>query len=327
MWPPPPKYRKKAFVYPAGSQVLEIESELCFFLYRFLQQLQRTPHPMLAATPTLEQATRDASALFVRVYCALWASPVPSISTAAALVLSQKLHSSLTYTAAHKRAMEGGCAKIMSHVTTPADFNPAELPMGLDIWARANRGFHPLCDMPAQLVLAACEMHYANATPSSSVGATCGGGSATAAATAINGTAPRGLFVAFDGRGDVQDYRAAGAVFSSDVDYTVSAAATGPLITATSVAFTSTHDPTKIDKKFVDMYLAMHSEFFVLNPRSTFSWEIYLIRTALALPSVPVMRTKDLYVLHPDEYRASNLTTTMWVGWLSAADAVKRLAI
>ena len=35
------------------------------------------------------------------------------------------------------------------------------------------------------------------------------------------------------------------------------------------------------DLKFVDMFVAIHSDLFILNPRSTFSWEIYLVRLCL----------------------------------------------
>ena len=44
------------------------------------------------------------------------------------------------------------------------------------------------------------------------------------------------------------------------------------------------------------MLVAMMSQLFVLNPRSTFSWEIFVVRECLGLPSLPVLRTKDLYV-------------------------------
>jgi len=290
---------------------MEIESELCFFLYRYLQQLQLQPHPMLPSPPSMAQAKIDASALFLRVYCSLWASPVPSIITAAGIVLAQKLNSSLTHTAAHKRAMEGGCNKVMSVVTTASDFDPVELPLELDMWKRVGRGFHPLCEMPAQLVLAACNMHYNTSSIIKSTSSNCDSG-------------VRGLFVAFDGRGDITDYRAVGAVFSSDVDYSVEMATPNTENNKMLHTFPSTHDPNKIDKKFVDMFLAMHSAFFVLNPRSTFSWEIYIIRLALSLPSVPVMRGKDLYVLHPDDYHKQNITQ-LWVSWLSAKEAMKNL--
>lgn len=294
---------------------MEIESELCFFLYRFIVQLQRTPHPMLHVPPSIAEAKRQASALFVRVYCALWANPVPSVIAAADLVLRQRLHSNLGYSAAHKRAMEGGCSKVMSHVTTPSDFDPSELPMGLEMWRRIGRGFHPLCDMPAQLVLGACELHYNKSIVKSgdvSRGTGCG--------------SDKGLFVAFDGRGDVSDFRSVGAVFSGDVDYSTTAmtVTAGEASKLSSLSYASMHDPSKVDKKFVDMFLAIHAAFFVLNPRSTFSWEIYVVRIALSLPSVPVMRNKDLYVLHPDDYNRGN-GTEFWVGWISAFEAVKEI--
>lgn len=301
--PPPPKYKKKAFLFPTASVVMEIESEQCFFLYRYLMLLEKSPHPMLSTikVPTISQVIKDLSEHFIRVYCALWASPIPAVITAAAAVIDQKLNSSSGFTAVHKRSLEGGCNKVMSQVTAQADFSSDELPMSNEVWQRINKNFHPLCEMPAQFVLQTCALHY-NKTSTD-----CG--------------SSKGLFVAFDGRGDVSDFKAIHAVFSSDVDYSAGSASASTA--SRSVPAASIHDVSKIDKKFVDMFVAMMSEFFILNPRSTFSWEIYLIRLALGLQSVPVMTTKDVYVLHPDDYRKQN--NTLWVNWVSSKDAVGRI--
>ena len=50
------------------------------------------------------------------------------------------------------------------------------------------------------------------------------------------------------------------------------------------------------DTKFLEMFTAIHSDFFIMNPRSTFSFEVYIIRTSLGLQSVPVMRNKDFFL-------------------------------
>jgi hypothetical protein len=74
------------------------------------------------------------------------------------------------------------------------------------------------------------------------------------------------------------------------------------------------------DFKFVDMFVAIHSDLFILNPRSTFSWEIYLVRLCLGLLSVPVVRTNDLYLRKlPEEEVVPN--GMLWVSWTSVVDA------
>jgi hypothetical protein len=325
--PPPPKYRKKPFVYPAGSQVMEIESEECFFLFKFLQRLERQTHPMLPqGAPSPAHAVAAAARHFVRVYCALWASPIPAVVNAAVQVVEKKLSSSVGYTAVHKRAMEGGCNKVMSQVTTASDFSPKELPMNNEVWPRVNKNFHPLCEMPAAFTMAVCALFYANSSSSSSSSSSQEGQQGQQGQQGRCG-AGRGMFVAFDGRGDVSDYRQINAVFSSDVDFSSTSASSSSVPThwsapGSTAAPTPLHisDVNNIDKKFVDMFVAMMAEFFILNPRSTFSWEIYLIRLALGLSSVPVMTGKDLYVQHPEESRKNNLTG-LWVSWTAAREA------
>ena len=41
--------------------------------------------------------------------------------------------------------------------------------------------------------------------------------------------------------------------------------------------------PDNVDPLYVDALMAIHSDLFILNPKSTFSWMIYVVRVALAL--------------------------------------------
>ena len=130
------------------------------------------------------------------------------------------------------------------------------------------------------------------------------------------------IFVAWDGRGDVSSYRREGAVFSDMLDTTLA-------------------NHRDVNLKFVDMFLAIHSDLFLLNPRSTFSWQIYLVRVCLGLFSVPVVRGNDLYLQRvPDELGMSlppqpphlegdaslplpplPKIRPLWVSWTSVIDA------
>ena len=221
--PPPSKYRKKAPIFPAGAEVLEIESETCFFLFRFLKELAagKIANPrFLGYLPARlrdpRRALDSASEAFVRVYAALWSAPIASVMLASLIVVSTKLGDALEYTAVHKRGMEGGCNKVLAHTTSLADYSGLGLPMDREEWSRVSPRFHPLCEMPAPFVLACCRSFYNNASSAASTATAAG------AAAGTQCGAGKGLFVAFDGRGDISDYRAAGAVFSQDVDWLAS---------------------------------------------------------------------------------------------------------
>eukprot|EP01032_Pedospumella_encystans_P011231 gene11231-13070_t len=95
---------------------------------------------------------------------------------------------------------------------------------------------------------------------------------------AIHGRADRPLFVAWDGQGSVADYKMHKAVFSG-------------------VAPTE-HGGSGASSKYVDMFIAMQAEFFLLNPLSTFSFQILAVRLLLGMPittNVPRMRKRDVY--------------------------------
>jgi hypothetical protein len=111
------------------------------------------------------------------------------------------------------------------------------------------------------------------------------------------------IFLAFDGRGDISDYEA--------IDVVLSKHFAG-----------ADKDKISAEMKFLDMFIAMHGDFFVLNPLSTFSWEIYLIRLCLGLESVPVVETRDIYFMTPTwwEYYKRR-PTDWWVSWTSVIDA------
>jgi hypothetical protein len=115
------------------------------------------------------------------------------------------------------------------------------------------------------------------------------------------------IFLAFDGRGDISDYESIGVVLSKH--FTGNGA-----------------DNMGTELKFLDMFVAMHSEFFVLNPLSTFSWEIYIIRVCLGLESVPVMQTRDIYFMTSVWYAYyKRRATDGWVSYTSIVDAHNRL--
>lgn len=113
---------------------------------------------------------------------------------------------------------------------------------------------------------------------------------------ALHGRAEKNLFVAFDGQGDVSAYRRHQAVFSS---------------------VTEKHaEHGKMPMKFVDMFVAMQADLFIQNPRSTFSLQIFVIRTCLDLLSVPTLANNDIFVQRvPHDLQAAN--RPLMVSWKS----------
>ena len=108
------------------------------------------------------------------------------------------------------------------------------------------------------------------------------------------------LFISFDGRGDVKQLKSMGAVFSSVIN------AKYPVV----------------EKKFLDLYVAINGHFFILNPRSTFSWQAYVIRCCLGLESVPILVNADLYAQGGKEFEKQQ-KLGLWVSWVSILDAAK----
>jgi hypothetical protein len=93
----------------------------------------------------------------------------------------------------------------------------------------------------------------------------------------LNQRAGQKIYVAYDGRGSIADYDA---------------------INATSLAALNGNANEQLSnhlKKYVDMLVAMNGDFFIMNPYSTFSFQVFVMRVALQLQSVPTMHHRDLY--------------------------------
>jgi hypothetical protein len=255
---------------PKGSHIHEVTSEEMFFGFKAFNLPFKSSLP-----PINNQTIAEISLHFLQVYASLWCCPQRKLLLATESLISNFLDSNFQYSAVHIRSLEGGCSKVLSWVTKPADFSPGELPMHRSEWTGNLNRAHPLCDMPYEFVHEIITMHNRNHSK---------------------------LFVAFDGRGNVDLYRANHAVFSSVLE---------------SIGVKS-----DVDMKFVDMLTAIHSDLFVMNPRSTFSWQIFLVRSILSLTSLPILRNNDVFVQKmPEEFVAAN-RDYLWVNWLSVFEVL-----
>eukprot|EP01038_Epipyxis_sp_PR26KG_P013659 gene13659-18331_t len=107
------------------------------------------------------------------------------------------------------------------------------------------------------------------------------------------------VYLAHDGRGDLSEYKKQNSIHFILND----------VLNEGNPSFKS------VDLRFVDMLVAINSDLFIMNPYSTFSWEIFIIRICLGLQSLPIITNNDIYMHKPSDMIASN--RTYWVSWTS----------
>jgi len=229
----------------------------------------------------------DLSIHYLKVYSSLWCC----INDKKSMFMIEKLieyhlNNDFNYSSIHKRQLDGGCNKIMNEVTKISDYNSKELPMSHDVWNRNNMmKNHPLCEMKLSFVLETLKINnisinddYNPMNSGSSSSSSSSSSSVSSGKIYSNDNDSRlshhkyinhnntKLFVAYDGSGDISDYRDYHAVFST------------VLLKRHPELASSSSSSTIL--KHIDMMIAMHSNLFILNPRSTFSWQIYVIRVS-----------------------------------------------
>jgi len=257
----------------------------------------------------------DVSKVFVAVYAALWSSVKPQLLEAAHYLIHHKLGDNVNYVSVHKRNLDGNCNEFLNETLPVWLLQSKGIPISMidDVW---SEGGHPLCEMRLSFVSKLSSMtnrsilideKYDNSTLIDS--------RATTESKSNRSKLLRKVFLAFDGDGNIADYLSYGAVLSSDLSAdAINAIGSKSL-------------------EFVDMLIAMHGDLFVLNPRSTFSFQIYVIRTILGLDSVPLIDDHDIYC---KTYNISDLkscafreeygkTNSFWVSWSSIKEAVKSM--
>ena len=213
----------------------------------------------------------DISKIYIKIYSCLFANTPTYIKDFALKFINEKLSSNLNYTAVHKRSMEGRCDGLLFTNSNTNDFNSTEIPLDLPEWNNST-GFHPICNMSVNFIQKTKLM---------------------------NNIHNQNLFIAYDGRGDLTEYRKINGVISSDLN-----------------------SNDNIERKYIDIYIAIHSEFAILNPVSTYSFSIFIIRTILGLKTVPNPKpNKDLFFNSVEEYATVRENRT-WVSYASIVDAM-----
>jgi hypothetical protein len=122
----------------------------------------------------------------------------------------------------------------------------------------------------------------------------------------LNNRSQQKIFVAFDGHGNITDYEKNRAIFGKNIKEI-------PL-------------HRKIEGRELDMMMAIHADFAILNPKSTFSWQIYVLRECLGLKSVPKLISTDFYMhRNPHDFQNFHRHIELWVNWNSIGNACAEL--
>ena len=261
-----------------GKDVISVTSEDSFFFYKVFKY---TPEyePYHKYLPVLNEDTIISfTKHFIKVYAALWSHPLPEIRNASQFIIKNYLGNNFRYSSVHKRTFEGGCNKVLSSCTSINDYDEKEIAMFVPEWKGNLWTYHPLCNMPSSLVFETLKIHNRSNTK---------------------------VFVAFDGRGSVDDLIGRNATVIHNLKGIEQIRA------------------MKHDLKFLDLFIAIHGDFFLLNPRSTFSWEVFVVRTCLGLQSVPKLKNHDFYVTNPHDLAAAN--RSLWVSWQGVYDSILRI--
>jgi hypothetical protein len=120
-----------------------------------------------------------------------------------------------------------------------------------------------------------------------------------------NSRADRAIFIAWDGQGSINEYQNIPKVVFN------------PAMLDSAGTFEGA-----AANKYIDMLVAINSDFFMMNPRSTYSWGVFVVRAALQLESIPTFSNKDVFFtpgVTPPAQR--------WVGWDSVLRAREVMAI
>jgi hypothetical protein len=222
--------------------------------------------------------------------------------------------------------MEGGCSRVMGLSTLVSDFDSTEIPMSGSEWKGNLNNNHPICDMTYNFVKDILTMR--------------------------NISCCSNLFISFDGRGKLctrfycDQYESHDRLsfdtshdntlinnfyepyflfifYIGSLDEFITNKATiltkGKFMEFDKIIDAFSAKGKGYDTKYLEMFVAIHGAFFIMNPRSTFSFEVFVVRTILGLESVPILKNKDFYVKASSEVSSK---VPLWVTFVSVENAV-----
>lgn len=188
-----------------------------------------------------------------------------------------------------------GCQTTLATNLWRSDYNTSQLDLSQSYWKNSTVMLHhPICEMKKKFIIDTITINNVNNENK--------------------------LFISFDGNGDISELTAYGAVIGS---------VKPPETLETDSSKSNTthiHDRHDVDMKFIDLFISINSNFFILNPRSTFSWQIYLIRVCLELESVPVIENTDIYVQNTNDFSDKfHNRKNLWVNFVSIVNVYNEI--
>lgn len=307
-------------IYKPENEVHQVDTEHAFWIQKYWEPGCFGPAAgggcilTKYLPPMSEELLDDATLHYLQVVAVLWSHPRIHMLHAATWLIHHKLGNNFRYTSAHKRNLDGGCKNILTTNTQKADYSSHEIPLADSLWSRGEiAGFHPLCAMSSEYISETQNMHGRNGSL---------------------------VFLAWDGQVSIEDQLDFGVIVSSkELDKMQTGAANiadenlldknDPEYGNNRVDDEDGVQTVKIQEdvdthnfRYLDMFVSMHGDLFLQNPRSTFSFEIFLVRAILNLETVPLMRYPfDLYLQkYPDEYG----NRVPWVSWSSVLNTIHK---
>jgi hypothetical protein len=199
----------------------------------------------------------EVSDVYVHAYSAMRSVWHESFEEYAKAVISTPFAGTSKYTGAHRRELQGYCDKWMIAMNHNV-FNGSEIPLRGAYW----EDIHPSANgkiareikegrMSSSHPLCSMELSFVRDTQ------------------AMHSRSNQPIYLASDGQGILSDY-----INSHDV-------------AGTAIGRPKPQWEDGKVVKYFDMFMLLNADFALLNPRSTFSWEVFVVRAALGLLSVP----------------------------------------
>ena len=296
---------------PPNAKVTNLHSSESFYGFGLLRLLpERLTYPFTSDwqqsynSPLILELSRH----FIQVYTALWSNPVEEIFELITAVIKAFFGSSFGYTGVHIRNFEGICHDRFRMMNDDPTFR--DLPFNLTEWlASPGKPQHPLCSITPSFLMKSFALHHRHYPNLSNT------------------------FIACDGQTDIESFRQVGGINLGTIQEIVQNLTEGIPLNQTVLAYYSPQlNLTPLYQlpyhfrhlsKYLDMILLMHANFCVLNPISTVSLQVYLIRMGLGLESIPFIRNNDIFQLPLESLIHSN--RSLWVSHFSLLEAMTTL--
>jgi hypothetical protein len=241
----------------------------------------------------------EVSDVFVHAYSAIRSHWHDSFAQYASDIISTTFAGAIKYTGVHKRQLDGLCDGYLVGTSQEHGFNGSEISLRGAYWEGVHKP-------PNEIECLIRDGKHASTHPLCAMQI-----SFVRDTQVMHGRSNQPIYLASDGQGILSDY-----INSPNI--------AGTAINRPNVQF---KDAT-LRTKYFDMFMLLNADLALLNPRSTYSWEVFVVRAALGLLSVPKPVGTDLYFFSEAEsYTDMRRKNVTWVSWESIERATRRASV